>query len=551
MVGRLIDVAQSAYQYPLLIKQLLHTSMVQASDQQIVYRDLRRFTYAELRDRIGRLANSLAKLGVRPGDTVGVMDWDSNRFLEAFFAIPMMGAVLQTVNVRLSPEQVTYTINHAGTSVLLVNDEFVALVRDIKSQLNKVRTFVVLTDRPEPAKGEVEFAGEYEQLLAAASPEYDFPDFDENTQATTFYTTGTTGLPKGVYFSHRQLVLHTLAELAALGMAPKQGRFHRNDVYMPITPMFHVHAWGFPWAATVAGVKQVYPGRYVPDLLLKLIKTEGVTFTHGVPTILQMLLSAAETADVDLSGLTMVVGGSALPKALAARALNRGIDIYAGYGMSETGPLLTIAHLKDHHLTGGSDAEVEIRTRAGLAVPLVDIRIVDAEMNELPRDGRATGEVVARAPWLTQGYFKNPEASEQLWAGGYLHTNDIANMDPGGYVQITDRIKDVIKTGGEWISSLDLEDLISQHHGVSEAAVIGIKDEKWGERPLAVVVRNPKASAPVTEEDIKGHLKFSADRGVISKYGIPQRILFVEQLPKTSVGKIDKKVLRQQHGDGA
>jgi len=551
MVGRLIDVAQSAYQYPLLIKQLLHTPMVQAPDQQIVYRDLRRFTYTELHDRIGRLANSLAKLGVRPGDTVGVMDWDSNRFLEAFFAIPMMGAVLQTVNVRLSPEQVTYTINHAGTSVLLVNDEFVGLVQDIKSQLNKVRTFVVLTDRPEPARGEVEFAGEYEELLAAASPEYDFPDFDENTQATTFYTTGTTGLPKGVYFSHRQLVLHTLAELAALGMAPRQGRFHRNDVYMPITPMFHVHAWGFPWAATVAGVKQVYPGRYVPDLLLKLIKTEGVTFTHGVPTILQMLLSAAETADVDLSGLTMVVGGSALPKALALRALNRGIDIYAGYGMSETGPLLTIAHLKDHHLTGGSDVEVEIRTRAGLAVPLVDIRIVDAEMNELARDGRATGEVVARAPWLTQGYFNNPEASEQLWAGGYLHTNDIANIDPGGYVQITDRIKDVIKTGGEWISSLDLEDLISQHDGVSEAAVIGIKDEKWGERPLAVVVGNPKASTPVTEDAIKAHLKLYVDRGVISKFGIPQRILFVEQLPKTSVGKIDKKVLRQQYGDGA
>jgi len=246
MVGRLIEVAQSAYQYPLLIKQLLHTGMARTPDQQIVYRDLKRLTYAELRDRIGRLANSLAKLGVRPGDTVGVMDWDTNRFLEAFFAVPMMGAVLQTVNVRLSPEQVTYTINHAGTSVLLVNDEFIGLVQDIKSQLNKVRTFVVISDRAEPEKGNIEFAGEYEELLAAASPEYDFADFDENTQATTFYTTGTTGLPKGVYFSHRQLVLHTLAELAAFGMAPGQGRFHRNDVYMPIAPMFHVHACGFP-----------------------------------------------------------------------------------------------------------------------------------------------------------------------------------------------------------------------------------------------------------------------------------------------------------------
>src|SRR5262245_14793780 len=551
MAGKLIGVARAAYQYPLLIKQLLHAPMVQNPDQQIVYRDLRRLKYTELHDRIGRLANLLKMLGVRPGDTVGVMDWDSNRFLEAFFAVPMMGAILQTVNIRLSPEQITYTINHAGASVLLVNDEFVGLVQGIKSQLDKVRTFVVLTDRPEPAKGDIGFAGEYEELLAAASADYDFPDFDENTQATTFYTTGTTGLPKGVYFSHRQLVLHALAELAALGMAPEQGRFHRSDVYMPITPMFHVHAWGFPWAATAAGVKQVYPGRYAPDVLLKLIKTEGVTFTHGVPTILQMLLTAAEAANVDLSGLTMVVGGSALPKALALRALDRGIDIYAGYGMSETGPLLTVAHLKPHHLTGDLDAEVEIRTRAGLAVPLVDLRIIDSEMRELPRDGKATGEVVARAPWLTQGYFDNPEASEQLWAGGYLHTNDIANIDADGYVQITDRIKDVIKTGGEWVSSLELEDIISQHDAVLEVAVIGIKDEKWGTRPLAMVIRVPKAGTPVSEDDIKTHAKRYADKGVISKYGIPERIIFVNEIPKTSVGKIDKKALRQTYGDGA
>jgi fatty-acyl-CoA synthase len=551
MAGRLISVARSAYQYPLLIKQLLHAPMLQTPDQQIVYRDLRRLTYTDLRDRIGRLANCLKMLGVRPGDTVGVMDWDSNRFLEAFFAIPMMGAILQTVNVRLSPEQVTYTINHAGASVLLVNDEFIGLLQSIKSQLNKVRTFVVLSDRPEPAKGDIEFTGEYEELLAAASPEYDFPDFDENTQATTFYTTGTTGLPKGVYFSHRQLVLHTLAELAAFGSSPEQGRFHRNDVYMPITPMFHVHAWGFPWAATAAGVKQVYPGRYAPDVLLKLIKTEGVTFTHGVPTILQMLLSAAEQANVDLSGLTMVIGGSALSKALALKALERGIDIYAGYGMSETGPLLTIAHLKEQHLAGDPDAQVEIRTRAGLAVPLVDLRIVDPEMKEMAHDGKATGEIVARAPWLTQGYFGNPEASEQLWAGGYLHTNDIGNIGPDGYVQITDRIKDVIKTGGEWVSSLELEDIISQHGGVSDVAVIGIEDEKWGERPLAVIVRDPKASIAASEDDIKAHVKVYADKGVISKFAIPHKILFVEELPKTSVGKIDKKVLRQKHDDAA
>src|SRR5271170_5769984 len=358
MNGRMIAATPSAYRYPLLIKKLLHAPMMQAPKREIVYRDLKRLTYAELWDRIGRLASALAAIGVRPGDTVGVLDWDSNRYLEAFFAIPMMGAVLQTVNVRLSREQVAYTIDHAGSSTLLVNDEFVDLVQSILPKLSKVRTLVALSDRQAPAVGQLQFAGEYEDLLATASPDFAFPDFDENVQATTFYTTGTTGLPKGVYYSHRQLVLHALAELAVFGLAAKQGHFHRDDVYMPITPMFHVHAWGFPWAATLAGVKQVYPGRYDPALLVKLIKNEGVTFTHGVPTILEMLLGAATAAKTDLAGLKMVVGGSELPKGLAKQALALGVDVYAGYGMSESAPLLCLAQVKSADLAGDSDQEV-------------------------------------------------------------------------------------------------------------------------------------------------------------------------------------------------
>ena len=551
MNGRKIAVTPSAYSYPLLIKQLLHAPLAQTAHQEIVYRDVRRLTYLELRDRIGRLASALEQIGVRPGDSVGVLDWDSNRFLEAFFAIPMMGVVLQTVNVRLSPEQIAYTIDHAGSSTLLVNDEFVDLVQSILPQLSKVKRLVVLTDRKAPVTGKLEFAGEYEQLLAAASPDFDFPDFDENVQATTFYTTGTTGQPKGVYYSHRQLVLHAMAELAVFGLAAKQGSFHRDDVYMPITPMFHVHAWGFPWAATLAGVKQVYPGRYDPALLIRLIKTEGVTFTHGVPTLLQMLLDAAAKADVDLAGLKMVIGGSALPKALAKQAMDRGVDVFAGYGMSETGPLLTVAHLQSSDLSGDADQEVEIRTRAGRACPLVDLRIVDANMNEAPHDGATSGEIVVRAPWLTNGYFNSPEASEQLWAGGYLHTNDIGVITPDGYLRVTDRIKDVIKTGGEWISSLQLEDIIMHRAGVGECAVIGVKDDRWGERPLALIVRDPKTTPPVSEEDIKAHILSYSEKGVISKFAVPQRILFVEALAKTSVGKFDKKALRAQYGDGA
>jgi fatty-acyl-CoA synthase len=549
MVGRLIQITKSAYQYPLIFKQLWHTPRVQAPDQEIVYRDLRRFTYLQIKERIGRLASALSKAGVVPGDTVGVLDWDSHRFLEAFFAIPMMGAVLQTVNVRLSPEQIAYTIDHAGASTLLVNDEFVGLLEGLKSQLPKVKRLIVMSDLPAPQTGSLSFLGEYESLLAAASPDYDFPDFDENTQATTFYTTGTTGLPKGVYYSHRQLVLHSLSGLALFGMSGTQGRFSRDDVYMPITPMFHVHAWGFPWSATLAGVKQVYPGRYEPAMLIKLIKSEGVTFTHGVPTILQMLLNAAAAENVDLKGLKMVIGGSALPKALAKQALAAGIDIFAGYGMSETGPLAAVSHVRSKDLTGDPDGEVEFRARAGIAGPLVDLRIVDADMNNVPHDGKSAGEIVIRAPWLTQGYFNNPEGSEQLWAGGYLHTSDIAVVDANGYVHITDRIKDVIKTGGEWVSSLQIEDLISQCAGVAEVAVIGIKDDKWGERPLALVVKRASDANGVSDAVIKNHLKVFADKGIISKYGIPEKILFVDSIPKTSVGKINKKELRERYGD--
>jgi fatty-acyl-CoA synthase len=548
MTGRLIQVANSAYQFPLILNHVWNTPLLQARGQEVVYRDTKRFTYLQIWERINRLASTLQRLGVRPGDTVGVLDWDSNRFLEAFFAVPMMGAILQTVNVRLSPEQITYTIDHAGSTTLLVNDEFAGLIKDLRPHLTNVERLVVMSDRPAPQTEGLPFVGEYESLLAAAEPRYAFPEFDENTQATTFYTTGTTGLPKGVFYSHRQLMLHTLSELAFLALAGKQGRFSRDDVYMPITPMFHVHAWGFPWAATLAGVKQVYPGRYDPTLLLKLIKSEGVTFTHGVPTILQMLLGAAAAAKTDLRGLKMVIGGSALPKALAKQALEAGVDIFAGYGMSETGPVICVSQIRTQDLDGSADGAVDLRVRAGITAPLVDLRIVDSDMNEVPHDGAASGEIVLRAPWLTQGYFNDSVASDHLWAGGYLHTSDVAAMTQEGYVQITDRIKDVIKTGGEWVSSLQIEDLITHHEGVKEAAVIGVKDEKWGERPMAVVVKDGSAEA-LTAADLKAHLKVFAEGGIISKFGIPDKILFVESLPRTSVGKIDKKKLREKYGD--
>jgi acyl-CoA synthetase (AMP-forming)/AMP-acid ligase II len=547
MRTKLIERASAAYSYPLLIKHLLHTPLHRAPEQEVVYRDLKRYEYRMLRRRIGQLATGLAQLGVGPGDTVAVMDWDSHRYLECYFAVPMMGASLHTINIRLSPEQILYTINHAEDDVILVHADFLPVLETIKGRIRRVRKFVVLTDDGAPPATTLEVAPEYEAMLEASGEDYEFPDFDENTLATIFYTTGTTGAPKGVYFSHRQLVLHTLAGMAALASPVEKQRFHMGDVYMPITPMFHVHAWGLPYIATLMGVKQVYPGRYAPEVLLALLQKEKVTFSHCVPAILHMLLTCPASQSVDLSQWKVIIGGSALPKGLAKAAMERGIDIYTGYGMSETCPILTLAHLKPSAPDLDLNEQVESRTRTGLPVPLVDLRVVDEEMNDAPRDGKATGEVVARAPWLTQGYFKDEENSRRLWLGGYLHTGDVAAIDPEGYLQITDRIKDVIKTGGEWVSSLELEDIISQCEGVSEVAVIGAPDEKWGERPMALVALKPDFAGMVAESDVRTHVKSFADKGVIAKWAVPDRVLFVEAIEKTSVGKIDKKLLRQKY----
>ena len=302
-----IERAPAAYNHPLLIKTLLESGITSAPDQTIAYADKKRFSYRELGQRIGRLASGLAGLGARPGDTVAVMDWDTHRYLECFFAVPMMGAVLRHINPRLSPEQILYTINHAGDDVILVNGDFLPLIREIWNRIEPGKKIVLLADSAHEPAAHLPIVAEYEHLLARSDPNYAFPDLDENTRATTFYTTGTTGLPKGVYYSHRQLVLHTMAVRAALADAV-HGRFTKDDVYMPITPMFHVHAWGLPYVATMLGVKQIYPGRYVPDQILDLLSRERVSFSHCVPTILQMVLNAAKANSVSLAGWKVVIG---------------------------------------------------------------------------------------------------------------------------------------------------------------------------------------------------------------------------------------------------
>ncbi len=533
-----------AYDYPLIIKKLLDTPLIHAPDQEIVYRDVHRQTYRSLKDRICRLASALAQYGIGPGDTVAVMDYDSHRYLECFFAIPMMGAVLQTVNWRLSTEQIAYTLNHAEAKLVIVHSDFLPIVEVLAPQLETIEKFILIAEGNTPPETNLDITAEHASMVDAASDAFSFGDLDENTKATTFYTTGTTGDPKGVHFSHRQLVLHTLALSVALGSFETIGRFRSDDVYMPLTPMFHVHAWGIPYVASLLGVKQIYPGKYEPEMLLKLIVSERVTFSHCVPTILQMIVSSPAVRQFDLSNWKVIIGGAQLSKGLAAAARDLGITVYTGYGMSETCPVISLSTPKVDKLDQSDEAQLDTVTKTGLPLPLVEVEVVDEADQPMPHDGRSAGEVVFRAPWLTKNYFKADEKTRELWRNGYLHSGDVGVIDPEGYLQITDRIKDVIKSGGEWISSLDLENILSQHEAVLESAAIGIADNKWGERPVMLVVLKSDFQGTVTAEMLKTHMQSAADQGNLPRYGVPERFEIVDALPKTSVGKLDKKRMR-------
>lgn len=544
MKTKIIEPADNAYQYPLLIKNLLLSGKRYQPTQEIVYSDLLRYDYRTFYQRICKLAHVLTDAGVEAGDTVAVMDWDSHRYLEAYFAVPMIGAILHHVNIRLSPDQISYTMNHAEDSLVLVHDDFVAIAEQLTEQLPCVRGYIQLTDEAKPVATSLNTFGDYEALLEKASDHYEFPDFDENSVATLFYTTGTTGNPKGVYFSHRQLVLHTINGAATLGLYDGQPLLRSEDVYMPMTPMFHVHAWGVPYIATMLGVKQVYPGRYEPNKLVKLYREEKVTFSHGVPTVLQMILNCEEAKTTDMTGWKMVTGGSAPTLALAQQMADKGILFHTAYGMSETCPLLTLTYLNPSEQALDMNDQLALRIKTGIPNAMVDLRVADPAGNDVPHDGESVGEVVVRAPWLTQGYYKEPEKGAELWQNGWLHTGDVASIDEAGVLQIKDRIKDVIKTGGEWISSIELESLISQHPQVAEVAVIGIPDEKWGERAYALIV--PVSGQTVDAGALQTHLMQFVESGRINKWAIPEKISVVSEIPKTSVGKLNKKLIRMQ-----
>ncbi|OLF35378.1 long-chain fatty acid--CoA ligase [Psychrobacter sp. C 20.9] len=551
--------AEDAYGFPLIIKQLLNRAKVASTNQTISYADKVTFTYAEFFKRINRLANVLKNMGLQAGDVVAVMDWDSHRYLEAYFAVPMSGMILQTVNVRLSEDKVLYTINHAAPKALLLNAEFEPMIKDYRDDAPSIEHVIWADDAEDDNAGSEKAGsekaelsdyvdGEYEALLAAASDEFDFPDFDENTIATTFYTSGTTGDPKGVFFTHRQIVLQTMASTLASALNAEGQGARYNDVYMPMTPLFHVHAWCWPYGATMIGLNQVYPGRYLAPKLVDLIEQHKVTLSHGVPAILQMLLKEMAERGRKFENLKLLLGGSKLNEGLAKAAIECGIEFMSGFGMSESCPVLSRAVFDDKTESMTLEDNLNYRCLSGSPIMLVSMEIWNENGQPQPMDGESTGELVIRAPWLTQSYFKNPDAGNALWKGGWMHTQDIACISADGTLSITDRLKDVIKSGGEWVSSLEVETILSFHPSVADIAVIGVPDTRWGERPLALVVLKPDY-ADTTSTDILALGHQAVERGHLPKYGVPSEVRFLSEMPKTSVGKLDKKRMRSMYSE--
>ena len=497
-----------------------------------------KYTYAEFCDRTARLAAALAALGITKGDRVGTLAWNSHRHLEVYFAAPLMGAVLHTVNLRLSAQDIAYIVNHAEDQVLITDASLWPIVEPMRKDLKSVRHVIVMPDTPDARLPPG--ALDYEALVTGARPVADWPKLEETDAAGMCYTSGTTGHPKGVVYSHRAIFLHCLASSTVDVFALSE-----RDVILHIVPMFHANAWCVPFAAVMNGATQLFGGpNPQPRDIVEIIHNERVTFVGAVPTVwiaIQAILEKELHWDVSCVS-RIPIGGSAAPQALIeAFEKQYGASMVHAWGMTEMTPLGTICRLKSSMDTLPDPERYAIRAKQGYNTVCVDIRIVDEAGNEQPWDGKSVGEIQVRGPWVTSGYYNNPEGSAQFTADGWFRTGDVASIDPEGYVQITDRTKDLIKSGGEWISSVDLETTIMGHPKVLEAAVIAVPHPKWQERPLACVVPKPEFTGQLNAREI---LDYLTPR--VAKWWLPDEVIFIEAVPKTSVGKFDKKVLRER-----
>jgi fatty-acyl-CoA synthase len=530
-------------QQPLLVSSLLKHAEKHHGDQQVVSRrvegDIHRTTYRELAARARSLANALADFGVRQGDRVATLAWNGYRHMELYYAVSGSGSVLHTINPRLHPDQLVWIADHAHDRVLFFDLTFLPLVEAIASRVKTVKAFVAMTDRAHmPVQSSVPNLCCYEDLVHAASSEFEWPQLDENTASSLCYTSGTTGHPKGALYSHRSSVLHTYA--LAL---PDSFGLSARDVVLPVVPMFHVNAWGLPYAGCMTGAKLVFPGPFLDGKSLHdLFESEGVTISAGVPTVWQGLLAHVEENNLRFTTMRRtVIGGSACPPAMMRAFQDRyDVTVLHAWGMTEMSPLGTVCTLKPRHDSVSGEERLAVQAKQGRSVFGVDMKVVDADGKALPHDGRSSGELMVRGPWVIREYFKG-EGGDPL-VDGWFPTGDVATIDPDGFMQITDRSKDVIKSGGEWIGSIDLENIAMSHPAVANAACIAARHSKWDERPLLVVVK--KADAQLSRDEL---IRFYD--GKIAKWWTPDDVVFVDAIPLGATGKVQKNKLREHYGD--
>jgi fatty-acyl-CoA synthase len=527
--------------FPLTLQHIFERGTRLFPDREIVSGGAggsHRHTYRQFGERVHRLANALKDMGIQPGDRVGTFAWNHHRHLELYFAVPMIGAVLHTLNIRLFHDQLTYIVNHAGDRLIFVDRSLLPVIRKLEPTFQTVENIVVMDDGGDVERGD---APDYEQFLSNGAEQCDFPRLDENDAAMMCYTSGTTGNPKGVAFSHRALLLHTFAECMVDSLAVSE-----RDTVMAMVPMFHANAWGLPYASTMVGAKQVFPGNAMtPDRVLQLMQDERVTLGAGVPTIWIGSLPLLQAGKYDVSSVTRIVcGGSAAPRGLIEGYQKLGLNILHAWGMTELTPIGTVSITRQELLSSDASVRLDYKAKQGMPVAGVEVRVLDGDGKEVAWDGKTMGELVARGPWVTASYYNDERSQDSFTADGWFRTGDIATILPNGYMEIADRTKDLIKSGGEWISSVALENALMAHPKVQEAAVIAIPDERWSERPMACIVLRPEAKGSTPEAELNEYLAQQ-----FAKWWLPERYLFLDELPKTSVGKFDKKAMRQQYAD--